>query len=133
MIYRINKEKKFLYEKIVKKNSCCTRKNFSRELLYTEETADANIFHAQSHKYNKRCACCNSIKVHHKDSKERMFRGCDFPGGINNYIKITTYKLHCLSCGKTRWMKLPFTVGKLPMIKSFINHVIDSLTKSTSK
>ena len=100
---------------------------------YTEETADANIFHAQIHKYNKRCACCNSIKVQHKDSKERMFRGCDFPGGIKNYIKIPAYKLHCLSCGKTRWMKLPFTVGKLPMIKSFINHVIDSLTKSTSK
>lgn len=92
-------------------------------LKYAEETADAIIFHARMHAHHKRCAGCNSDKVQVKDSKERTFRGCNL-SEKKTYMKLRTYKFRCLSCGKTRWMKLPFTLGKLPMTKSFINYVI---------
>jgi transposase len=97
---------------------------------YAEEASDAIVFYARIHKYHKRCACCNSGQVRVKDSKERMFRGCNL-SGKKNYIKLKTYKFHCLSCGKVRWLKLPFTLGKLPMTKTFINYVISLAGLST--
>jgi transposase len=39
-------------------------------------------------------------------------------------MKLFIYKLYCRSCRKKAWMKLPFTVGKLPMTKTFINYII---------
>jgi transposase len=99
-------------------------------LKCVKELEDSIVFHAQIHKHHKRCACCKSKYVRIKDSKERTFRGCDL-GGKKTFMKLMTYKFRCLNCGKTRWMDLPFTMGKLPMMRSFIEYVISLAAIST--
>ena len=97
---------------------------------FAEETIEAIIFHAEIRKRERKCSCCGSTKVHQKDSKNRTFRGCNL-GGRKTFLKFTTYKFRCLNCHKTRWINLPFTVGKLPMTRSFLNYIISQVAMST--
>jgi transposase len=88
-----------------------------------EHLDNAIIFHARVHNSQKKCSCCGSQNVHIKESKERSFRGCNL-GNKKTFLKLIVHKFLCLDCKKRRWMKLPFTWGKFPLTKSFINYII---------
>jgi transposase len=102
----------------------------SATLDRVEPLSDKVIFHAHIRKKKEKCACCGSSKVLHKDSKKRTFRTCNL-GNRKAYVEIVTYKLFCLSCGKRAWMKLPFTMGKYPLTKSFVTYIVSLIGIST--
>jgi len=78
----------------------------------------------------KKCSCCKSSNVWIKETKERTFRILNL-GQLRSYLKIDTYKIHCQNCNSVQWIPLPFTSGKLPMTKSFINFVVQLMGMTT--
>lgn len=100
------------------------------DCIETIENAALVIFHAHIKEHELRCSCCGSKDVRQEASKKRRFRGCNL-AEKKTYLQLTTYKLYCRKCKKKAWMKLSFTVGKLPMTKTFVNYIISLCRIST--
>jgi transposase len=95
-----------------------------------EDSEESVILHARLLQKDRKCSCCGSLRVRIKDSMKRSFRTPNL-GEKRSYLKITTHKFLCHNCGKTAWMNLPFTMGKFPLTKSFINHILSLVKIST--
>jgi transposase len=52
-------------------------------------------------------------------------------GNKRVHLRINTHKVWCQRCDAKAWLKLPFTIGKLPMTKSFIRYVIQLTAMTT--
>lgn len=98
------------------------------EKTHCEESAIT--FFAHMKKSSCKCSCCGCNKVQIKESKERTFRGCNL-GSKKTCLKITVYKLRCYRCKKKRWVQLSFAIGKLPLTKSFVRHIVQLTGMST--
>jgi transposase len=85
--------------------------------------SDHAIFYGRLRRHVRKCPSCQSQDVRIKESKERVFRMLNL-GNKRTYLKIETYKIWCQRCDAKVWLKLPFTIGKLPMTKSFMQYVI---------
>lgn len=88
------------------------------------------FFFAHMRKSSYRCSCCGAKQVQIKETKKRTFRGCNL-GPKKTYLKIVVHKFLCYKCKKKRWAALPFAMGKLPLTKSFIRHIIELTGMST--
>lgn len=88
------------------------------------------IFRGRLRQSAKRCPCCNASKVRIKETKERTFRMLNL-GQRRTYLKLESHKICCQHCSATTWLQLPFTSGKLPMTKSFINYVLQLTAMTT--
>lgn len=84
---------------------------------------DHAVFYGHLRKHVRKCPCCQSQDVRVKETKERSFRMLNL-GNKRTYLKLNTYKIWCHRCDTKAWIKLPFTIGKLPMTKSFMQYVI---------
>ena len=85
--------------------------------------SDHIIFRARLKIKLKRCPCCNFSSARIKETKERTFRMLNL-GEKRTYLKINTHKILCQKCNANVWIQLPFTIGKLPMTKSFMHYII---------
>lgn len=92
--------------------------------------SDHTIFRGRLRKGTIKCPCCQSLKVRIKETKERTFRMLSL-GGQRTQLKIDVHKVWCQECDKKAWIEPPFASGKLPMVKSFINYVIQLIGIST--
>jgi transposase len=100
-------------------------------IFHTSEfKTDYVIFRGRLRHNIKRCSSCKSSNVQVRDTKERTFRLLNL-GQKRAYLKIDTHKLHCQKCGTKAWIQLPFTLGKLPMSKSFIRYIVQLLSMTT--
>lgn len=98
--------------------------------LEAEFNNDHVIFKGRLKSNLKKCACCKSSNIWIKETKERTFRILNL-GQLRTYLKIDSYKIHCQKCSSIHWISLPFTSGKLPMTKSFINYVVQLIGMTT--
>ena len=91
---------------------------------------DFAVFYGHLRQHVRKCPCCQSQDVHIKETKERVFRMLNL-GSKRTYLKINTYKVWCHRCDVKAWLKLPFTIGKLPMTKSFIQYIVQLTSMTT--
>jgi transposase len=84
---------------------------------------DHAVFYGHLRQHVRKCPCCQSQDVSIKETKERVFRMLNL-GNKRAYLKINTYKVWCQRCDAKVWLKLPFTIGKLPMTKSFMQYIV---------
>lgn len=91
---------------------------------------DYVIFRARLRQSAKKCPCCNASNIRIKETKERTFRMLHL-GQKRTYLKMNSHKVCCQRCNATTWLQLPFTSGKLPMTKSFINYVLQLTAMTT--
>jgi len=91
---------------------------------------DHIIFHARLHSNAVRCPCCQASKVRIKETKNRTFRMLNL-GQKRTQLKIDIFKIWCQKCDAKVWIRPSFTLGKLPMTKSFIYYIIQ-LTMMTT-
>ena len=52
-------------------------------------------------------------------------------GQKRTYLKINVNKVRCQNCGANSWLKLPFTIGKLPLTKSLMYYILQLTTMAT--
>ena len=95
-----------------------------------EFETDHVIFRGRLRYKTKRCSSCKSSNVHVRETKERTFRLLNL-GKKRTYLKIDTHKMLCQKCGRKAWIQLPFTLGKLPMSKSFIWYIVQLISMTT--
>lgn len=95
-----------------------------------EFEADYVIFRARLRKNAVRCPCCKSSNIRIKETKERTFRMLNL-GEKKTYLKVDTHKVWCQECGTKSWLQLSFTIGKLPMTKSFIHYIVQLTAMTT--
>ena len=84
---------------------------------------DHAVFYGHLRQHVRKCPCCQSQDVRIKETKERVFRMLNL-GNKRAYLKINTHKIWCQRCEAKAWLKLPFTIGKLPMTKSFMQYIV---------
>ena len=75
----------------------------------------------------KKCSKCKSHNIHIKETKTRRLRLVPL-GKLECFIIITIHKFMCKECESSSWINLPFSVGKLPMTKAYVTHIL-SLVK----
>lgn len=88
------------------------------------------VFTCTLKKCMKKCSKCHSHEVQIKETKRRLLRMVPL-GSTKCLLEITVHKFKCRACGSCCWTRLPFTVGKLPLTKSFITYIL-SLVKITT-
>ena len=91
---------------------------------------DHAIFYGRLRQHVRKCHRCRSVNIRIKETKERTFRMLNL-GNKRAYLKIDIYKIWCQKCDSKVWLPLPFAIGKLPMTKSFMRHII-KLTSMTT-
>ena len=92
--------------------------------------SDHIIFRARLKTHLKRCSCCKSSALRIKETKERTFRMLNL-GEKRTQLKINTHKILCQKCNTSAWIQLPFTIGKLPMTKSFMHYIVQLTALTT--
>jgi transposase len=92
--------------------------------------SDHVIFRARLKCLLKRCPCCNSTNIRIKETKERTFRMLNL-GEKRTQLKIDTYKIWCQKCDVKAWLRLPFTLGKLPMTRSYMLYIVQLTAMAT--
>jgi transposase len=98
--------------------------------LKAEFHSDHIIFRSRLKQNAKKCPCCKSFDVRIKETKERTFRMVNL-GKKRTQLKINVYKVWCQKCDKKTWIEPPFTLGKLPMTRSFIYYIIQLTAMTT--
>jgi transposase len=88
------------------------------------------LFRCTLKKTIKRCSKCRSRNVQIKESKARRLRMLPL-GKIKCFLEVKVHKFKCRDCCSSSWVNLPFSVGKFPMTKTFINYIL-SLVKLTT-
>ena len=88
------------------------------------------IFQCVLKKKLRKCAKCHSRSVQIKDTKVRRLRMIPL-GSLKCFLEITVHKFKCKDCGASRWAKLPFAVGKLPMTQAFVSYILSLLKIGT--
>jgi len=78
----------------------------------------------------KKCSKCLSQNVQLKETKIRRLRMVPL-GMLKCFLEITVHKFKCKDCHASAWVNLPFAVGKLPMTKAFVNHVLSLIKLGT--
>lgn len=78
----------------------------------------------------KKCSKCKSYNVHVKDTKTRRLRLVPL-GKLACFLVITIHKFKCQECHSSSWVNLPFAVGKLPMSRAFVNHILSMVKIGT--
>lgn len=91
---------------------------------------DHVIFRGRLRHKIKKCSSCKSSDVQVRETKERTFRLLNL-GQKRTYLKIDTHKILCQKCGTKAWIQMPFTLGKLPMSKSFIWYIVQLMSMTT--
>ena len=90
----------------------------------------AVFFKCSLKKSLKKCSKCKSHNVQINETKKRYLRLVPL-GKMKCFLEITVHKFKCKECGASSWVKLPFAVGKLPMSKAFVNHILSLIKLGT--
>lgn len=112
---------KIFYTLINDKNTIFQKAEFQTNVI---------IFRSRLKNNMKQCPCCKSFDVRIKETKERTFRMLNL-GKKRTQLKIDVHKVWCKKCNKKAWIELPFSCGKLPMSKSFIEYIIQLTSMTT--